>query len=382
MNILKSYVFSALIISPCLLKAQGEISTITTAVPFLMIAPDARSSGLGDAGAATTADANSIYWNASKLAFIKKEMGVSLSYTPWMRALVPDMNLAYVSAYKKLGKQTLALSVKYFSMGYTIFTNSTGAFVAMASNPNEYAVDFAYARKLSDHLSGGLAFRYIYSDLTNGFKVGGASTKAGQSLAADVSGYYQNKFSENLSYAFGGNISNIGSKISYTDSSNGDFIPTNLKLGTSVKEYINSNHSFEIAFDVNKLLVPTQPNYDSLGGIAVGYNPNTTVVKGMIQSFYDAPGGATEELHELNYSVGIEYKAFNTLALRTGYFYEHPTKGARQFITLGTGISYKALTFDFSYWLPTTERSPLENTVKFSLALNMDKLFLKKEKSI
>lgn len=364
MHILKKYVFSILVFCPFLLKAQTEISTITTAVPFLMIAPDAKSSGLGDVGAATTADASSIYWNASKLAFIKNETGVSLSHTPWMRALVPDMNLAYLSGYKKFGKQTLAMSVKYFSLGEVTFTTSAGSTIG-EFNPFEYAVDVAYARKLSDHFSGGVAFRYIYSNLTGGAQVNGMSSHSGKSVAADVSGYYQNKFTENLSYAFGGNISNIGSKISYSTSGEADFIPTNLKLGTSIKEIFSQNHSVEIAFDMNKLLVPSDISSDA------------SVAMGMVQSFYDAPGGLNEELSEIAYSVGVEYIVFKMLALRTGYFYEYPSKGDRQYLTLGTGIAYKCLSFDFAYWLPTTERSPLDNTVKFSLALNMDKLFAK-----
>ncbi len=349
--------------------AQQQLNTITTAVPFLMISPDARAGGMGEVGAATIPDANAIQWNPAKLAFINKNMGLSLSYSPWMHSLVPDVNLAYLSVYKKIGKQTLALSAKYFDLGNITFTSNSGA-ITGKYNPHEFAIDIAYAKQLSDHFSGSIAFRYIYSNLYGGMQIGGISSKLGQSIAEDFSCYYQNKFSDNLSYALGGNISNIGSKITYTDSAETNFIPTNLKIGTSVKKNFNKNHSLAVALDLNKLLVPTP-----------GSNTNVTTPFGMIQSFYDAPGGFKEELQEINYSAGIEYLAFHTLALRTGYFYENRYKGDRQFITLGTGINYKFLTFDFSYYLATNGSSPLDKTMKFSLACNIDKLFSKKEKS-
>ena len=361
--------------------AQQEVNTITTAVPFLMIAPDAQASGMGDVGAATTADANSIYWNPAKLAFIQKNMGLSLSYSPWLRTIAPDMNLAYISMYKKSGKQTFGVSGKFFSLGDMVYNDSAGS-ITREYHPFEYAFDLAYARKLSEHISGGVAFRYIYSNLAGSSAINGVTYKPGTSIAGDVSMYYHTSLTEKTSFAFGTNISNIGSKISYSDYSQADFIPTNLKLGTSIKETISKNHVIEIAFDANKLLVPTPPLYDSNGAIVSGMNPNVSVMQGMIQSFYDAPRGFKEELQEISYSVGIEYLAFHTLALRTGYFYENPYKGDRQFITLGAGVNYKFLTFDFSYYLPTNGYSPLDNTMKFSLACNIDRLFTKKEKSI
>ncbi len=357
------------------LSGADALNTITTAVPFLMIAPDARGGGLAEVGAATSPDANSIHWNPAKLAFVDKKMGVSISYTPWLRALVPDINLAYISGYKQINKnQTFGMSLLYFSLGDITFTdivgNTTGQF-----KPNEFAIDMAYSRKLSEDFSGGMALRYIYSNLTGGIQVESAQTHPGRSVAADVSAYYHHQLDaggkKNVISA-GIDISNIGSKISYTDAGTKDFIPTNLRLGACFKSDLDDYNSFSIAVDINKLLVPTPPIRDSVGGILLGKDPNVSPVTGIFQSFGDAPGGFKEELKEYNYSAGLEYWYDKQFAVRAGYFHEPTTKGNRKYFTLGAGLKYSVFGLDFAYLIPTEQRHPLENTLRFSLLFDFD----------
>lgn len=367
----------------------NQLNTITTAVPFLMIAPDTRAGGMGDAGVASTPDGNSVHWNAAKLAFIKQDLGLSVSYTPWLRKLVPDINLAYLSAYKRMGKsQTLAFSLLYFSLGSIEFTDNTGQ-VTGQFTPYELGVDLAYARKLSDNFSGAAAVRYINSNLTGGIYVGGTESKPGQSVAADVSVYYQNEELEianrKTTLAFGMNISNIGSKISYSESAVKDYIPINLRLGTGLSYEIDGYNSIMFVLDLNKLLVPTPPVYetDSAGSpvynpvtgkqeILLGKDPDVPITKGILQSFYDAPYGWEEEFHEITYSIGAEYWYDKQFGVRAGYFYEHATKGSRQFITMGAGVKYSVFGLDFAYLIPTQQRNPLENTLRFSLLFDFD----------
>lgn len=369
-------------------QITGGINTITTAVPFLLITPDSRAGGMGDAGVATTPDANSIHWNASKLAFIDKKMGFAVSYTPWLRTLVPDINLAYLSGYYKPNKdQVFAGSLRYFSLGDITFTDIVGNTIGQF-RPNEFAVDAAYARKLSKNFSGGMAVRYIYSNLTNGVSVLGAETHAGKSAAVDISGTYRKddlKLGEKKSIlSIGLNISNIGAKISYSSSAKRDFLPINLRLGTALTLNIDDYNSIAFAFDVNKLLVPTPPQYkrDSAGAnlydaagnlvILAGKDPNRSVPAGIFGSFNDAPGGFSEEMREINYSTGIEYWYDKQFAVRVGYFYEAPTKGNRQFFTLGAGVKYNVFGLDFAYLIPTQQRNPLENTLRFTLFFDFD----------
>jgi hypothetical protein len=249
---------------PGMTKAQvdqsnllGQINTITTAVPFLIISPDARAGGMGDVGVSSSPDANAIHWNPSKLAFVDKKMGFSISYTPWLRKLVPDINLAYVSFYNKLkGDQTLGASLRYFSLGNITFTDNTGAELGQF-NPAEFAFDIAYARKLSENFSGGIALRYINSNLTGGFQVENNATKAGNSVAADISAYYQTEMEvskKDAIFAVGVNISNIGTKISYTETGVKDFIPINLRLGPSLTLKLNEYNDLAFMIDFNKLL--------------------------------------------------------------------------------------------------------------------------------
>jgi len=301
---------------------NNRINTITTAVPFLLIAPDARAGALGDAGVASTPDANSMHWNPAKYAFIDNDMGFAMSYSPWLRALVNDINLAYLTGYKRLNKESaIAASLLYFSLGDITFTNDIGQVIG-DFRPNEFAVDFTYARLFSEHVSGAIALRYIYSNLTGGIFVGGAQSRPGQSIAADVSAFYTRPLeipSYDALFSFGINISNIGSKISYTENIETDFIPINLRLGPSLTIDLDDHNTMSLLVDLNKLLVPTPPIWklDSNGlpvyapdgkrEILMGKDPNVSVVSGMFGSFSDAPGGFKEEMRELTISAGLEY---------------------------------------------------------------------------
>lgn len=381
-----------------------QLNTITTAVPFLMIAPDARSGAMGEVGAATDPDGASIHWNPSKMAFIDNKMGFAVSYTPWLRALVPDINLAYISGYGKIGKkgmQTLSGSLRYFSLGDITFTDNNGNTIGNF-NPNEFAIDLSYARKLSREFSGGISLRYIYSNLTGGLNVGGADTKPGMAGAADVSFYYQTdrvKIGGRKSLISAGlNISNIGSKMRYTQTTDEDFIPINFKFGVGFKYWIDDRNTIAAFFDINKLMVPTPPTIDNnpyidntlppgdtlgaigyegnqnpnYGQIIAGKDPNRSVPDGMFTSFADAPGGSAEELREINLSVGLEYWYNKLFAIRAGYFHEHWTKGNRQFFTVGAGIRYNVFGLDFAYLIPTQQRHPLENTLRFTLTFDFE----------
>jgi len=378
-----------LIIMPGRSKAQdqsnllGQLNTITTAVPFLIISPDARAGGMGDAGVASSADVNSIHWNPSKLAFVENKLGVSISYTPWLRKLVPDINLAYVSFYNKLkGDQTIGASLRYFSLGDITFTDNVGTEIGQF-NPSEFAIDIAYARLLSENISGGIALRYINSNLTGGFQVENNATKAGQSVAADISATYRKEMEvgkKDAVFGFGLNISNIGSKISYTETGRKDFIPINLRLGPSLKIKLNEYNDITFLVDFNKLLVPTPPIYNPdsiINGeqqILFGQNPDVSVASGIFNSFSDAPDGFSEELNEINIAGGLEYWYDNQFAFRAGYFYEHETKGNRKYFTLGAGLKYNVFGLDFAYLIPTDQRNPLENTLRFSLIFDFNSL--------
>lgn len=386
-------------ISTSALTGADEVNTITTAVPLLMISPDARSGAMGDAGVASSPDANSIHWNPAKLAFIENDLGFAVSYTPWLRALVPDINLAYISGYKKIDKdQALGATLLYFSLGNIVFTNIVGE-VTGEFNPNEFAIDLAYSRKLGDNISGGLALRYIYSNLTGGYYIESAGeSRPGRSIAADVSVFYQddvNLGEKEGKLGLGLNVSNIGSKISYTQTADKDFIPINFRFGTSLTIDIDEYNSIAFVGDLNKLLVPTPPIYltdndgnpieDADGNklIEFGKDPNRSVPNGMFGSFNDAPGVVVntetgersifkEEMREFTYSAGAEYWYDKQFAVRAGYFHEHATKGARKYFTLGAGLKYNVFGLDFAYLIPTETRHPLENTLRFTLVFDFE----------
>lgn len=357
-------------------EVTGEINTIQSVVPFLTIAPDSRSGAMGDIGVATSPDINSLHWNPAKFAFIDGDGGLGLSYSPWLRNLVPDINLALLTAYKRIDdKQVISGSLLYFSLGNITFTDIFGN-TMRNFNPNEFAVDLSYSRKFSDNISGAIAFRYIYSNLTGGTHVGGTETKPGTSIAADLATYYQKElslFDQETLLRLGLNISNMGSKMSYTDDQDPDFIPINLRFGGSLEFVLDEYNSITIAADINKLLVPTSPIYDSAGiNIVYGMDPDVGVPAGMIQSFYDAPGGFKEEMHEITYSLGLEYWYSGQFAVRAGYFNEHETKGNRQFFTAGLGLKLNVFSLDFAYLIPTAQNHPLARTLRFSLSFEFD----------
>jgi hypothetical protein len=364
--------------SATLVNAQSKTSTtgantITTGVPFLTIAPDSRAGAMGDAGVATSADINSQHWNAAKYAFAESEMGIALSYTPWLRNLVSDINLAYLVGYKRLDdRQTLSSSLRYFTLGDITFMSEYGDPTGQQS-PNEFAIDMGYTRLLSDNFSGAVALRYIRSDLTGGQLVNGVETHAGNTFAADVAFYYQKEMRVNRKrsiFASGINISNIGGKISYTDGETKDFIPTNLKLGVSYKTEMDKYNTITFAFDANKLMVPT-PDTASVD-IITGLGSDKSVVAGMFSSFSDAPGGMSEELKEINLSAGAEYWYNNQFAIRAGYYYEDVTKGNRKFFTAGAGLKMNVFALDFSYLLPIAQNNPLANTLRFTLSFDFE----------
>ena len=359
--------------------SSGELNAIQTVVPFLTIAPDSRAGGMGDAGAATAPDVYSLHWNPAKFAFIDGSGGVGMSYAPWLRNLVPDINIAYLAGYKRIdSKQVLSASLLYSSLGDVPFTDDFGN-LERTFNPNEFALDAAYSRLFTDNLSGGVAFRFIYSNLTGGSYAGGVATKPGISFAADISTYYQKDisfFNKDGQMAFGVNFSNIGAKMSYSDSQTSDFIPMNMRLGTAETVYLDQYNSITLTVDVNKLLVPTPPFYSSSNpdSIIAGRDPNVAVPVAIFQSFYDAPGGFSEELKEITLSFGAEYWYNRQFAIRGGYFHENETKGNRKYFTAGAGFRMKIFTIDFSYLMPLAANHPLARTLRFSLSFDFNAL--------
>ncbi len=372
-------------------QLDGRRNTITTAVPFLMITPEARGGGMGDVGVATPNDQNAMHWNMAKYPFNDKKGAISLSYTPWLRNLVPDISLGYMSGYAKINdRSVVAASLRYFSLGQIQFTdqfgNSTGNYT-----PNELAIDLGYASKLSEHFSLGVALRYIRSDLAGGFNQSQTPVKAGYAFAGDITAYYRNTTKVKLegkkylvNYGLGAAITNIGSKISYTSQQYQNFIPINLRVGAYGQIEIDKYNTIALAVDLNKLLVPTNPVYlktstgveDSLSNgkpiVSYGKDPDVPTIQGMLQSFSDAPGGWKEEMHEINISSGLEYWYDKQFALRAGYFYEHPTKGNRKYLTFGAGFRFNVFGLDVSYLIPFEQRNPLERTLRFSLIFDLD----------
>jgi hypothetical protein len=352
-----------------------DLNAIQTVVPFLSIAPDSRSGAMGDAGVATAPDVYSNHWNAAKFAFIDGTGGVGISYSPWLRNLVPDINIAYLSGYYRIDKkQVVSSSLLYSSLGDVPFTDDYGN-LERTFKPNEFAYDVAYSRLFSDYFSGGVAFRFIYSNLTGGTYSGGTATKPGTSFAADINGYYRRdikEFNKDAQLGLGFNFSNIGSKMSYSDGQTSDFIPMNMRLGAANTINFDVYNKLTLTLDLNKLLVPTPPKYDSNGEIVKGKDPNVSVPIAIFQSFYDAPGGFSEELHEITYSFGTEYWYNNQFAIRAGYFHENASKGNRKYFTAGAGFKLKGFTLDFSYLMPTVANHPLARTLRFSLSFDLN----------
>ncbi len=369
---------------------KDEFNPITTGVASLSITPDARGASMGDQGAATEPDVNSQYWNPSKYAFAYSGAGVSLSYTPWLRKIVNDIYLANLSGYMKLGQgdnQAVSASLRYFSLGEIQMTDQVSAGMGTI-NPFEMAVDVGYSRKLSEKFAMGVALRYIYSDLAyGGYSLDNDdSNKGASAFAADISGYYTTYpviGRNECQWTVGFNVSNIGSKLSYNGGNDPAFLPTNLKLGTSFTFPLADYHNLTLSLEGNKLLVPLKPkqswylNEDGIYneeeyGIALQDWKDKSSIAGIFDSFHDAPGGGTEELREINLSVGAEYVYNQQFFLRGGYFHENKYKGNRQYFGLGAGFSMNVLRLDAAYIIATAQNSPLDQTLRFTLSFDMD----------
>lgn len=359
-------------------ELSDEANILEYSVPFLTIAPDSRAGGMGDVGVATSPDANSTHWNPAKFAMIDEDGGASITYTPWLRNLVNDINLLYLSGFYRLDdRQVLAGSLLYFSLGEIIFTSETGTYQGQHT-PNEFAIDATYSRLLTDHLSMGAAFRFMRSDLTGGgVFTDGTESEPGKSWAVDYSMYYETDIEVDekpAELAFGLAFTNMGAKLSYSiDDSRESFIPTNMRLGSRLTLDLDEYNSISFAADINKILVPTTPEYDTTDQISAGRNPDVAVAQGMFQSFYDAPGGFREEMRELMVSFGTEYWYSDQFAIRAGYFHEHETKGNRKYLTVGVGLKLNVMSMDFAYLWPTSGRqNPLANTMRFTLLFSFE----------
>jgi hypothetical protein len=357
-------------------QSDGKRSnTLQTAAPFLLITPDARSGAMGDVGVAISADANSLHWNPAKMAFLDKPTGFSASYTPWLRNLVPDVDLGYLSIYHRLdSRNTIGGALRYFSYGSIQLTDNSQNDIGVYS-PNEFSIEGTYSRKFGDNFSLGTAIRYIRSSLSNG-QFNGQEIQPASALAADASAYYKNGtilFGRDAEIALGINISNIGTKMSYSNNGTKSFLPTNMKLGTATTFMLDDVSTLTFALDLNKLLVPTSPIRDASGQIISGKDPDISVTSAIFGSFSDAPGGFSEEISEINYSAGLEYWYNKQFAIRSGYFYETPTKGDRRYFTVGAGLKYNVFNLDFAYLLANQQTSPLAQTLRFSLVFNFER---------
>ncbi|WP_225872488.1 type IX secretion system outer membrane channel protein PorV [Pedobacter polaris] len=354
----------------------SKTNNIITAVPFLLITPDARAGAMGEAGVAVLPDVNAMSINPSKLAFLDHPYGFSMAYSPWLNNLNSNINLAYLSGFYKIdSRNTVGASLRYFSIGEVQLLDVNNQDLGLY-NPNEFALDATFARKFSDSFSLGTAVRYIRSSLASGQFSSGQQTKPGSALAVDVSAYVKNPtviFNTDAIFAFGLCIANIGTKMSYTGAGNKYFLPTNLKVGTAATFLASDLHEFTLALDFNKLLVPTQPEYDANGQILRGKDPNVSVPEGIFRSFNDAPDGFSEELKEISISTGAEYRYNKQFAARVGYFYESPQKGDRNYFTVGAGLCYQTFNIDVAYLVTNSTSSPLANTLRFTLMWNFNK---------
>ena len=350
---------------------------ITTAVPFLMISADARASGLGEQGVATSPDAFSQHWNPAKYVFLDNKSGVGVSYTPYLSKLVSDVFLANLNYYNVIDERSSwSTSFKYFSLGdIDILQNPQD--IPYLENPNEFILDASYILKLNDNFSMGVTGRYLMSDVK--LQSVDSDSSSASSFAVDISGFYQSdeRAYENFNglWRFGFNISNMGPKMKYEELGKNNFIPTNLKLGSAFDFIFDSSNKLSINLELNKLLVPSPsvPIYNSNDQI-IGYNQaDVTFLSGLFKSFGDAPDGFSEELKEITLSLGLEYTYNDSFALRVGYFGENEDKGARKYVTFGTGFSLEEIDLDLSYLLSSSSViSPLENTLRFSFTYNFN----------
>lgn len=369
---------------------DNEFNPVNTGVTTLSITPDARGSGMGNLGAATDPDVNSQFWNPSKYAFAYSSGGLAISYTPWLRKIVNDIFLADLTGYYKIGSndnQAISASLRYFSLGEVTMSDESGAATVQTINPYEFAIDLGYSRKLSEKFSMGVVLRYILSDLSYNDATSGESNSAASAFSADLSGYF-NTYpmigNSECQFAFGFDISNIGSKVSYDHGTTYAFLPTNLRLGANFMFPLADYNTISLGLDLNKLLVPTKPRQKD-------YDMNTTEgqdafnkaeekwrtmspITGIFKSFGDAPGGFKEELKEINVSVGAEYAYNQQFFVRAGYNYEHPSKGGRSYFAFGAGFSLNVVRLDASYMLATAQSSPLDQTLRFTLSFDVDGL--------
>ena len=357
------------------LKAQNpeKINVVTTAVPFLRISPDARSGGMGDLSLATSADAASSYFNLGKVPFNELNAGVNVTYTPWLKSLVNDVYLASVAGFYKMDElQAISGSLRYFSLGSIQFTNENGQSLG-SKNPRELGIQLGYSRRLSDQLGIGVGLKYINSNLASG-TYNGSTYKPGSSVAADLGLYYAGHNEAGDGLAFGVALTNLGTKIGYTDNAEQkDYIPANLGLGTTYTKVFDESNKISFGLDVNKLLVPTPPGQNATPQQYEDYRKQS-VVSSWFSSFSDAPGGMSEELKEFQISIGAEYWYNNQFALRAGYFYEDETKGNRRYFTAGAGLKYNVFGLNFSYLAPTgsgVNQNPLSNTLRFSIVFDL-----------
>ena len=345
---------------------DAERNVITTAMPFLLISPDSRSAGMGDVGAALSADANAMQWNAARLAFVDNEIGASISYSPWLRSInVDDMSISYLSGYYKISKEhVICISMKYFDLGNIFFTDDGTS--GTDFSPKDFSISAAYARKLSDNLSASLTGKFVRSNLFGNYTNNNTSSPSpATALGVDLGLFYTKELlfsGRDSEFSSGLQIANISNKVSYSGDDNEQFLPINMKIGTAFTTSLDAYNKLTVALDFNKLMVPTPVEGDS----------SSTLLEGMFGSFSDAPGGFQEEMREITISSGVEYLYNSVFAVRAGYFYEHFTKGGRQYFTAGVGFRYQILGLDFSYLIPTTQNNPLAETLRFTAVFKFE----------
>jgi hypothetical protein len=376
----------------CVTNLSGEClpNTILSALPFLRITPDARSGAMGDVGIGLSPDANAMHFNASKLAFVDQEVGLSATYTPWLRDLgLTDVYLTYLSGFRQIDElSTVGFALRFFSLGDIDFTDENGD-PQGSGKPREIEFGVSYARKLGENFSAGLSGKYIYSNLASGQRVGGLDISSANAFAVDLSLFYKKPItvsSYDSELTFGLALSNLGSRVTYTESAARDYLPSNLGLGSALTMEFDQYNKMTFALDINKLLIPTpvssciidpdtgicEPNplFDANANGIADYREQATF-SALTGSFSDAQGGFSEELQELSFSFGVEYWYDQQFAVRTGYYYEHALKGDRQFLTVGLGLKYNVFGLDLSYLVPTNnQRNPLDNTLRFTLTFD------------
>ena len=374
----RAFMVVLLVAASSTVSAQDKkdmFNPVNTSVTSQTIAPDARAAGMGDVGAATDPDVNSQFWNPAKYPFCISRAGVALNYTPWLRQLVSDMDLAYLAGYYRIGDYSaVSASLRYFSLGEVMTSDDANA---MTINPYEMSVDVAYSLMLSEKFSIAAAVRWIYSDLTYDYT---DDTSPGSAFAADLACYYNNYINlgdRECQLGIGLNISNIGSKITFGGDDNSEFIPTNMRLGAALMVPIDEYNRFTISADANKLLVPTYPKQeedesteDYQQRVQKDYY-DVSSISGIFKSFGDAPGGFKEELRELQYGVGLEYSYDRKFFGRVGYSHENKWKGNRRYVTIGAGFHLSIVTLDVSYVIATAATNPLDNTLRFSLGFDL-----------